>query len=607
MIRTILLCCLPALCAVSLTAQEATLPPAPAWTGESEALIVGADDPWQTPAEAADFVTTPDYATTVAWLEKLTAASDLFTMVSIGRSAEGRDIWMVVASTDADVSPAALRASAKPLLLAQAGIHSGEIDGKDAGLMLLRDIAFGDRGDLLAGANFLFIPILNVDGHENASPYHRPNQRGPENMGWRTNSRNLNLNRDYAKLDTREIRAVVNVINTYDPALYLDIHVTDGADYQYDITYSGNDVQGNSPAIAAWLGDTFKPAVDAGLTAAGHIPGPLMFAVNDRDFTEGNVSVAFGPRFSDSYGILRHLPTVLVENHSLKPYRQRVLGTYVFLDHVLQVLAAHGDPLRAAVAEDRALRPDTLPMAYAVPQVEDPAAAPAPDSMQLLGIASRLRTSPVTGGEYIEWLGTPVTESIAYLKETVPVKRVARPAGYYVPVYCAEIIDRLAAHGIRLDTLAAARTEEVELYRITDPVFGGGTGSPFEEHVMVSGTPVVETRTESFPAGSVYVTTDQPLGDLAMALLEPASDDSFLSWGFLLNIFQRTEYIEGYVLEPLAQRMLAEDPALRAAFEEKKRDDPAFAENPRAMMTWFYARTPYYDARYQLYPVGRVK
>ena len=592
-----------------LTAQRAELPPVLPWEGASEALIVGDDHPWQTPAEAAGFVHTPDYPATVAWLQRLVNASDELRMASIGQSAEGRDIWMVIGSTDADVSPAALAQSPKPLLLAQAGIHAGEIDGKDAGLMLLRDVAFGNKGSLLDGANWLFVPILNVDGHENVSPYNRVNQRGPANMGWRTNARNLNLNRDYAKLDTREVRAVVDVINRYDPDLYLDIHVTDGADYQYDITFSGNDIHGNSPAIAAWLGDTFKPAVDADLASAGHIPGPLMFAVNDRDFTGGNVSVAFGPRFSDSYGILRHLPTVLVENHSLKPYRQRVLGTYVLLEATLRLIAKTGSALRTAIADDRALRPDSLALAYRVPQFAKPrpaAGTPPPDSMELLGVAYEIKTSSVTGDEYASWLGTPTKETIAYFKESEPIKVVARPAGYFVPVYCQEVIDRLHAHGIELDTLREARTETVAMYRITDPVFGGGSGAPFEGRVTVSGTPVAESRTQTFPAGSVFVTTNQPLGDLAIALLEPRSDDSFLSWGFLLNIFQRTEYIEGYVMEPLAQRMLADDEDLRAAFDARKRDDPDFAGNPRAILNWFYAQTDYYDDRYQLYPVARL-
>src|SRR5690606_31703643 len=161
-----------------------------------------------------------------------------------------REIKMVIATAEKKFTPQALAQSSKPLLLIQAGIHSGEIDGKDASMMLLRDIVNGSKKDLLDRVNLLFIPILSVDGHERSSPYNRVNQRGPSNMGWRTNARNLNLNRDYAKLDTEEIRAVIAVINAYKPDLYLDIHVTDGADYQYDITYGYS--ESYSPRIAQW-------------------------------------------------------------------------------------------------------------------------------------------------------------------------------------------------------------------------------------------------------------------------------------------------------------------------------------------------------------------
>ena len=228
----------------SATAQN-FLPPAIEWKGKSELLIAKAGNAWITPTEKSGFINTPSYKETMDWLKKLDAASPLLRMISIGKSVEGRDINMIIASTEKNITASALKNSAKPLLLVQAGIHSGEIDGKDAGMMLLRDIAFGNKKYLLDKVNFLFIPILSVDAHERTSPYNRPNQRGPQSMGWRTNAQNLNLNRDYAKLDTKEVRAVVKVMNEYDPAMYMDIHVTDGADYQYDITFGGFGIQGN--------------------------------------------------------------------------------------------------------------------------------------------------------------------------------------------------------------------------------------------------------------------------------------------------------------------------------------------------------------------------
>jgi len=604
---------------VSSTAQS-ILPPVMPWSGKSESLIAKSNNPWITHAELSNFVTTPDYKETMNWFKKLAAASPLLTMVSIGKSVEGRDIFMIIASTEKNISSASLKKSAKPLLLAQAGIHSGEIDGKDAGMMLLRDIAFGNKKSLLDRVNFLFIPILSVDAHERSSSFNRPNQRGPQNQGWRTNAQNLNLNRDYAKLDTKEIRSVINVMNEYDPSLYMDIHVTDGADYQYDITFGGLGKGGYSPAIRDWLENTYKRFVDKELTANGHIPGPLLNAFNDRDFSQGNIVTMGAPRFSDSYGELRHLPAILVENHSLKPYQQRVLGTYILLESSLKLLATEGKSLKQVTDTDKAVRKASVPMAWKVPQLKASAgvdlqsnqainhAVPiAPDSLQLSAIASVIHRSTVTNSDYVEWLGKPATMTIADFKSSEPIDLIARPKGYWVPASCDEVIARLKLHGIQMNTISEPREVKVEMYRITNHVFedDSHTLQPFEGHMQVTGTTNTETHQQLFPAGSVYISTDQQLGDLAMVLLEPVSKDSYFSWGFFHSIFQRTEYMEAYVIEPLAKKMMDESPALRKEFEAKKAADKVFANDPNAILTWFYSKTNYYDTRYLLYPVGR--
>lgn len=583
---------------VSATAQS-FLPPVIEWHGKSESLIAKQDNPWITATEKSNFISTPDYNETMNWFKKLAAASPLLTMVPIGKSVEGREIHMIIASTEKDITAASLKKSAKPLLLAQAGIHSGEIDGKDAGMMLLRDIAFGNKKALLDKVNFLFIPILSVDAHERSSPYNRPNQRGPENMGWRTNAQNLNLNRDYAKLDTKEIRAVVQVMNEYDPVLYMDIHVTDGVDYQYDITYGGLGLQGNSPGIAQWLETAYKPAADKYLIANGHIPGPLLIAKNDVDFSKGNLSMQGGPRFSDSYGTLRHMASILVENHSLKPYKQRVLGTYVLLESTLKLLATSGQTLKQITEKDKAARPVKVPLSWKVPEI--------PDTLNLLGITSKISKSPVTNAGYVEWLGKPVTMKIVNYRSTEPTDFIIRPKGYWVPASCDEVIARLKMHGIKMNIIAQPREVTVEMYRIEDARFGNeeDTTLPFEGHMQVSGKTKTEKRKQLFPKGSAYISTDQPLGDLAIALLEPISKDSFFSWGFFLSIFQRTEYIEAYVMEPMAKKMLEESLPLQKEFEQKKEQDTTFANNPQAILAWFYSRTKYYDDHYLLYPVGR--
>ena len=613
------ICSLCTLIILSSTAQS-ILPPVIEWHGKSEALIANTNNAWITAAEKSDFVTTPDYKETMSWFKKLTDASPLLTMISIGKSVEDRDIFMIIASTEKNITAAGLKKSTKPLLLAQAGIHSGEIDGKDAGMMLLRDIAFGNKISLLDKVNFLFIPILSVDAHERSSAYNRPNQRGPQNMGWRTNAQNLNLNRDYAKLDTREVRSVIQVINEYGPVLYMDLHVTDGADYQYDITYGGIGEQGYSNGIRNWLENVHKTYTGKELTSNGHIPGPLLNALNNMDFSQGNIVTTGGPRFSDSYGDLRHLAAILVENHSLKPYKQRVLGTYVLLESTLKLLATEGKSLKEITEKDKAVRVAKFPMAWKVPQMKNTvsfdtrsnpttadASVVAPDSLKLSGIASVIRKSSVTNSDYVEWMGKAVTMNVADYKSTEPFVFITRPKGYWVPASCDDIIARLKLHGIKMDIITQPREVSVEMYRITGHVFEDDNHimQPFEGHVQVTGTTKTESRKQLFPAGSVYITTDQPLGDLAMMLLEPTSKDSYFSWGFFHSIFQRTEYMEAYVMEPMAKKMLADSPALQKEFEEKKAADKAFANNQNAILTWFYSKTKYYDDRYLLYPVGR--
>ena len=587
------------LLASTLAAQiEAPLPPAIPWNGQSRKLVVSADDPWITPAEQSGFRTSPTYDETVAYLRRLTAASPQMRMVSLGKSPEGRDIWMVVASKEQLFMPDALHRTGKPTLLAQGGIHSGEIDGKDAGLMLLRDLRPGGRlFGMLERVNVLFVPIFNVDGHERASKFGRINQRGPEVIGWRTNARNLNLNRDYTKLDSDEMRAMVAAIDRWQPDLYFDLHVTDGMDYQYDITFGWNH-SGYSPNVTRWLDQTLGPAVNGALTSMGHIPGPLIFPIAGDDVPKGIAEGNGQPRFSTGYGDARHLATVLVENHSLKPYDQRVLGMLVLLERTLDVLSMSGRELQRAAGDDTHLRLDPIPLGWRAPQ------GVAPDLIDFLGIEARTSPSPISGEIKTEWLGRPTTFKVPVYRQTEVTDSVKRPKAYWVPAAWREVIERLRMHGIQMDRLLEARDVEVDLYRLSEPKFDP---EPFEGHMRLTVKTAVEHRTEHFAPGSVRIPVDQPLGELAVVLLEPLSGDSFLQWGFFNEILQRTEYFEHYVMEPLAEKMLAADPKLKAEFEKRLESDAAFRNSAEQRLHFFYERSPYIDARWMLYPVGRER
>lgn len=567
----------------------APLPPAPAWHGASERLIVPRNHAWITPAEASAFETTPSYAETRAYIDRLVAASPLLRIEPLGRSSEGRELYAVVASRN--------DGRERPRILVQAGIHGGEIDGKDAGLMLLRDITQRGRASLIDNVDLVFVPIFNVDGHERSSPFNRPNQRGPHSQGWRTTARNINLNRDYLKADAPEMQAMIGLIRRVDPVLYFDIHVTDGVDYQYDITYGFQGREGRyaqSPAIGRWLDTVFRPNMDRALTRAGHIPSGLIFAVDDRNPAAGLADFAAQPRLSHAYGDFARVPTVLVENHSLKPYRQRVLGTYVLIEEALRLAASEGASLRQAIAADRAARPSEVVLGWR------PSDQPGP-TIPWRGIAYETYQSAISGRQEVRWLGRPQNSTMRVMVQE-PSLTVALPRAWWVPASRPEVIERLRLHGIRFETLTAPRTVTLEMARLVNPQLQPAS----EGHVplRVAGTHR-EQRSETFPAGSVRVPADQPLALVAAALLEPESPDSLLAWGFFPDILQRTEYIEGYAVEPMAQRMTEASPALALEFSAAVRADPELARDADRRLQWFYERSAYYDDRYLLYPIGR--
>jgi hypothetical protein len=572
---------------------ETFLPPAPAWSGESEKLIAPAKDKWITPSEKTGLTASPSYDETIAFLRRMNRQSALMRIETIGVTPEGRKLVAVIVSKDgAQFQPS------KPVFLVQAGIHSGEIDGKDAMLMLLRDILFKGKDGLIDKVNIVFIPVLNADGHERSSAFSRPNQRGPRDMGWRNTAQNLNLNRDFMKADAPEMNAVLGLIRKYDPDLYIDLHVTDGMDYQYDITYGFDGWDGlyaDSPAIGKWLDNIYRPKADAALKAAGHIPGPLIFARDDGDVSKGTDLPAFAPRFSHAYGDLRRLPTVLVENHSLKPFRQRVLGTYVLLESTLEALASGGKALKAAIAEDRALRPTTINANWK--DKAEPVAW-----LDFLTIASEEVASPASGGMVTRFTGKPGPTVRIPVYGSEPGLQLPVAKAYWVPSTKPEVISRLKVHGIAMETLKEAKTVEVDMVRLT----GFKTNAPAEGRVSVTPSGLThETRSATFQPGSVRVSTDQPLGALAAYLLEPESEDSFLALGFFNEILSRVEYMEPYAIAPMAERMLTDSPALKADFEKRLREDKDFAASPLRRLQYFYERSPFYDDRYLLYPVGR--
>jgi hypothetical protein len=251
--------------------------------------------------------------------------------------------------------------------------------------------------------------------------------------------------------------------------------------------------------------------------------------------------------------------------------------------------------LRNATRTERARRAKTIPIAWRVPDRE-------PEQMEVLGVASRKSLSPISGGVRIEWLGQPVTTRAPLRKATEVTATITRPKAYWIPPSWRDVITLLDTHGIKYERINAPREIDVTMYRFAEPKYAP---AQFEGHIRVSAEATPEKHRETFPTGSLRVPTDQDLGTLATLLLEPASPDSLFQWGFFHSILSPTEYVEGYIMEPMAERMLAEDAKLAEEFRRKIETDAAFRGNPTARLQWLFERTPFYDERARLYPVGR--
>ncbi|MHB1056806.1 MAG: M14 family metallopeptidase [Rhodanobacter sp.] len=570
------------------------------------ATAVHATD-WTTPAEAAHFRTTPSYADTVAYLQRLQqAAPGMIRLQTFGTTPEGRPMTVVIASAGGTFDPAAARAARKPVVLVQAGIHPGEIEGKDAGLMLLRDIAVTHKyPHLLDHVVLVYIPVFSVDGHENSSPYHRINQNGPASMGFRGQSQYLNLNRDYVKADAPEMRAWLKLWQAWLPDFLIDVHTTDGADYQYDLTWYTEDPHKLDPAIDAWQHHAIVDEAIPAYEKRGHLASIYLEFKDGRDPRKGIENFGSGPRFSTGYAALQNRPALLIETHMLKPYATRVRATYDLVELMLEQVNRHPAALLAATAKadadtvDRARDPDAR---VALTFKPDPQATP----YELKGYAFTLGHSDISGSEWIRYdPGKPARYRIDNWNGLLPDISVAPPAAYVVPAQWATIIDKLDAHGIRYRRTGHPLTVRAEGYQLDNPKWAD---KPFEGHLMLRDFTVHAVPCEvALPAGSAIVPLDQRAANVAIQLLEPQAPDSLLHWGYLDAVFEAKEYGEPRVVEPLAREMLAGNPALKAEFELKLRQDPAFAASTRARLAFFFERSPWYAAqRVGAYPVLRL-
>jgi hypothetical protein len=611
-----LILCLGSVSAVAQTVADVSLQPR---ANVASACAPSGDAQWLTPAEKSCYATTPDYDDTMAYLRRVQAAAPGQVKIEgFGKTGEGRELDIVIASRDGVFDPAAIHAAKRPIVLVQNSIHAGEMDGKDACLALLRDMVVNKtKAGLLDRAVFVFIPMYNADGHERRSPYNRINQDGPAEMGWRGNGTNLNLNRDYLKADAPETRAFMAMYHHWLPDFFVDDHVTDGADYQYDVTFTIDDGPNLPAATVKWIDDVANPTLEKYVDAHGHLAFPnYINLVNDNDPSQGLGFNDDPPRFSTGYMVLEGRPGMLVELHMLKDYKTRVTGNYEILAGLMDLMNRDADKVMALnAAADR--------------QAESLGAHPLSDTKFPLALGWGGQTTPVlfrgykytrelsavSGAMWVKYSHEPWNISLPMQAGYKVTVEAAPPSAYIIPAQWTSVIGVLAAHQVEMERTTKAWTGNVEIYQCAGMQWQGPT---FEgRHPTFNGEAahdpgkfgscVLIRQKMSFPAGSAVVRLNQRLSKVAMEWLEPAAPDSALQWGFFDSIFEQKEYGEAYVLESLAREMMAKDPKLKEEFEKKIASDPTFAGDAKARLEFFYERSPWFAAnRVGLYPVGRL-
>ncbi|MGZ8289445.1 MAG: M14 family metallopeptidase [Telluria sp.] len=524
--------------------------------------------------------------------------------IDFGRTPEGRPMKALVVTRAGAFTPQAAKERALPVVLIQGGIHAGEIDGKDAGFWALRDML---DNKLAPGALekqvVLFVPVFNVDGHERFKEWNRPNQRGPVEMGWRVTAQNFNLNRDYVKADSPEMQAMLALVNAWDPLAYVDLHVTNGAKFEHDVSIQVEPVHSADVEFRK-AGLQLRTNVLADIEKQGSMPHPFYMSFDETDNPQsGFVDGVSDPRFSTGYFPLRNRLAMLVETHSWKDYPTRVRVTRNTVVSVVANVAEHGKAWQKAAYEADAraaqLAGATLALTYK-----------ATDKKRMIdfrGYEYTRTPSEVSGILMTRYDETrPQVWRVAVRDEIVPdIQATAPKAGYIVPAaHAAMVAAKLEQHGISFRTLDTANAKaDVETYRADKATFGAGS---LESHQRLATVGSWKAEARALGAGSLFVPVAQPKARLVVAIFEPASPDSLLAWGAFNNAFERKEYMEEYVAEEVAREQMAADPALAAEFKQRIETDEAFAKNPHARLEFFARRHSSWDERYNLYPVMRA-
>ena len=538
------------------------------------------------------------YFEAIEWYKNLDKRSPLVKVMEMGSTDAGYPLHLVLVSSDAIFDIAKWKAQKKVVVLINNGIHPGEPDGIDASMLLVRDIV-AKKIILPGNVAVAFIPVYNIGGCLNRGSSSRVNQNGPLQYGFRGNSQNLDLNRDFTKCDSREARSFTEIFHMLDPDILMDNHVSDGADYQHTMTLLTTQYNKLGDGLGQWLKQTFEPKLYKGMTAKGWNMVPYV-NFETTDFEKGMEMFYDPPRYSSGYAALFSTIAFVPETHMLKPFKDRVLSTYALMQTMIEEAGSNALALLAERNKAKAAvqNAGSFALSWQADTIKN-------SVISFMGYGQDFKTSDVTGLKRMFYNhDKPYTKQVRFFNAFNQVNIVAKPAAYIVPQGWYEVIDRLKLNGVKLRYLLHDTIIDVEAYHIDDYK---SYPRAYEKHHKNSAVKVSLSRQKiKFLKGDWLIPMDQAANRYIIEMLEPTGDDSFFAWNFFDAILQQKEGYSDYRWEDIAGEFLKKDPVLQKKLQDRRSADTAFAKNVASQLDFVYKNSAYYEPAHLRYPVFRI-
>lgn len=551
-----------------------------------------------TPFESSHGTQTPTYFQIIDWWKKLDARSPLIKMQEMGPSDAGFPIDLILVSADRDFNIASIRSKKKNIILINNGIHPGEPDGIDASMLLVRDIA-ENRFPLPPNIVLGIIPVYNIGGCLNRSNHYRVDQNGPEAFGFRGNSENLDLNRDFIKCDSREALTFSKIFHYLDPDVFVDNHVSDGADYQHVMTLLTSQHNKLGGEMGTFLNGTFEPALYSLMKEKGF---DLVPYVNHSGETPDKGWSQFwdSPRYSTGYATLWNSFSFMPETHMLKPYAQRVAADKALMESFITFTAAHGREildLRARTLKQQ-LSQNRFPISWKLDKTRSA-------QIDYKGYEAGHKSSGVSGLPRLYYdRSKPFESKVPFFNEYRDSLSVEKPMAYVIPQGWWKVTERLMANGVKMKRLSRDTAIKVQWYRIE----GYQSGQrPYEGHHPNSQVRVKDgVKMMNFRKGDYYIPLDQAANRFLVETLEPQAEDSYFAWNFFDPILGQKEGYSDYHFEDVAAAYLLKHPELKTELDQKKNQDSSFARNADAQLNFVFQHSEYFEPDFLQYPVYRI-